>query len=284
MSKPTGPKIQQDSKNKHLQQLLVYQEVNELITSDDTTENILLSVLQHILNSFDYCAAQIYQLSPSNEDLWLYLELGPGSKPVTQNTDIFSINEQNIISDTLRENEPIYIPDVSVGPYSYYAHNDDTLSGSELALPLRFGQEMLGVLRVESNEIEEFDTPDIRFFSGLANLLASVISNNRKIRRLKDSIGEIQTLYHLQYQDTLEQSQTGRTKSKTYQYDKHIVTKTDGLSSAAKLQIDTPDVQSSITTIQNYDNKELIAPIQLNGEVLGVLGIEAGSEMTEWRP
>lgn len=283
MRKTINPNIKQDSQKKHLQQLAVYQEVNELIASEETIENILLTIFRRILNGFDYCAAQIYQLSPSNEDLWLYLELGPGSKPVTQNRDIFSVNEQNIISDTIHKNEPIYIPDVSKGPYSYYMHSeDDTIAGSELALPLKFGQKSLGVLRVESNQQEAFDTEDSRFFSGLANQLASIISNNRKIQQLQDSIGEIQTLYHLQYQETIEQSQTVNKKSESYQYDKNTVTRADDLPDITSLTIHTPGKQSDITITQNKDNRELIAPIQLNGEIFGVLGIEGDIDTEEW--
>jgi GAF domain-containing protein len=145
-----------------------------------------LSALHHLLHTLDYQAGQIYRLSPTGNDLWLYLELGPGTKPVTQNKDIFSIDESNIISDTARECKPIFVPNLNEGPYSYYSENENETESqikSELAIPIQHGQpaeqELLGILRLQSNKPDYFDQADISLLSSLASLFASTIKNTQ---------------------------------------------------------------------------------------------------------
>ena len=87
---------------RYAHQLEVIEEINQIIGSNEQTETALLAALHYLLHTLDYRAGQIYRMAPTGSDLWLYLELGPGTKPVTQNKDIFSIEEQNIISDTAR--------------------------------------------------------------------------------------------------------------------------------------------------------------------------------------
>src|ERR1044071_3175537 len=84
---------------KHSYQLSVLQKVNLFIASEDSTENILLSVMRYLLDALECFAAQLYRLSTSDDELWLYLEVGSGTKLVTQTIDIFSIEEINIVSD-----------------------------------------------------------------------------------------------------------------------------------------------------------------------------------------
>lgn len=261
-------------------QFTVLQEVNRLIAADWPTEKTLLAVLQVLIDTFEYRAAQIYQLSPSNDDLWLYVELGPGLKPVTPTTDIFSVDEKNIISDTIRGDAPICIADMSNGPYSYYQNEANAAISSELTVPLKFGVEALGVLRLQSSHLNGFDTKnDVPFFLSLGNLLGLTIRNNRQIQGLQDSIQEIKTLYHF-YQEQLEQYESDSSKRATgYQYHKNTVSKADGL-----LQHISPGLEerSGITTIEGDDFKELVAPIQLNGETIGLLGIENSPTQAGW--
>ncbi len=274
----------QNSANKQPRQLAVFNQVNRLMASAESAENILQAALRYLLDALPYDAAQIYQLAPSNKDLWLYLELGSGSKPVTQNVDIFSVEEQNIVSDTIRNDHYIYVPNVGNGPYSYYQQSKaDVVINSELTVPIKFGNKPLAVLRVQSHKPDAFDTEDINFFVSLTSLLAAVIHNNRQISQLNDSIQEIKTLYHLHYQDDVAPRPARRKNLTGYQYDRRDirqiedVTRFSGLA-ASQLQ----ESASSITTIEKNGSKEVIAPIQLNGETIGLLGIEDILEGNNW--
>ncbi|GAB4424892.1 MAG: hypothetical protein Kow0031_04160 [Anaerolineae bacterium] len=263
------------SEDKRLLQLEVLQQVNALISSDEPTEAILQAILEVLVTRLGYSAAQIYQLTATEKDLWLYLETGHGRKPVTQTIDIFSVDEINIISDAVRQRKPVLIADVSSGPYSYFAGDEDEISGAEAALPLRFGSTNLGVLRVQHPEAHGISPADLANLEGLARLVATTIRNNRTIERLQDSIQEIKTLYTVQYQNRLEQQQRAATHRPAlgFEYNGEEVAPTR----SSPLP---PDELPAITTRQQNGHHTLLVPINLHNETIGVLGLEALADAT----
>jgi GAF domain-containing protein/CheY-like chemotaxis protein len=250
-------------------QLTLLQEANQLIASQVAVEQLLTTILRRLLDVLDYRAAQIY-LASTGASLWLYLEVGQGAKPVTQNVDIFTFDEHNIVSDAARYAKSIYIPNTYQGPYSYHGQSaDERPLGSELATPLKSRQRVLGVLRVQAGQVDAFDEEDIDFLANLASLLAATISNNQTIQQLQDSIQEVRTLYSLQHKDTKQA--TKREQPLGYQYDRHEVTPIDHLPS-----INSPSAegQTGITASLKDEPTDLIAPIQLYGETIGLLEVE----------
>ena len=271
---------------KFVRQLEVMQEINQLIGSDEKVEAVLESALHHLLHTLDYQAAQIYRLSLSGQDLRLYLEIGSGSKPVTQIRDIFSIEEENIVSHAIRQGEPIYLPDINEGPYSSYPSAPaklETAINSELAVPLKCGQNLWGVLRVQSNKLDDFDKIDTTFLGSLAGLLASAIKNTQTVQQLQDDLQQMKILYNLQRREDLsKQSQTaGKKSSLGYQYNRTIIAEANDLSTSAQWALAKEQVGVS-TTQENSGGRELVMPIKLYGETIGVIGVEETLEGKEW--
>jgi len=72
--------------------------------------------------------------------------------------------------------EPVLLADVR-GDERYYACDPDTRS--ELCVPLRVGERIIGALNLESHRIGAFSEDDLRLLSTLAGHLAAVIENAR---------------------------------------------------------------------------------------------------------
>ncbi|MCP5078097.1 MAG: GAF domain-containing protein, partial [Psychromonas sp.] len=281
----TSPSPHHLTKQKSNDYLNILQEVNHLIAADETTETILSTALSHLLNPLGYYAAQIYQLSTPDYDLWLYLEHGNGTKPVTQMVDIFSLNEENIISDTIRNDTTIYIPDIEQGLYSYYTQDKSTpIIKSELTIPLKFANNFLGVLRIQSDNLDGFAPEDINYLASLANLMATTIKHNRSIQQLENNLQEIKILYSLQHEKGLTQTrQANKAKSISgYQYDDNSIIQPYDLHQTANSVINNG--KTEISTHQEDNLTELVAPIQLHGETIGVLGLEDIVNENIWTP
>jgi GAF domain-containing protein len=269
---------------KYARQLEVLQEVSQAINSDQKTETVLEAALHHLVHTLDYQAAQIYRLSPLGKDLWLLLECGVGTKPVTQTPDLFSIDEDNIVSHALRSDEVIYLPDINSSRYSY----DPQIQGespavikSELAIPLQAKQNELGVLRVQSKKLDGFDKTDTTFLGSLAALLAAAIKSSQTVQRLEDELHEIRILYNLQRQEDLSQRSpaTGKQSRPGYAYDRSAISEVGQLSSLAQQALAKEQIGASI--IQEGPMREVVTPIKLYGETIGVIGIEENSDSTE---
>lgn len=263
---------------KYARQLEVIQEISRNISSGEKMELILETALHYLVHLLGYQAAQIYRLSPSSKDLWLFLEYGPGSKLVTQNPDIFSVEEDNIVSHAVHQGEVIYLPDISEGPYSFYspAQLGEILTTvkSELAIPLHSGQECVGVLRIQSKSSDGFDKIDMAFLTSLAALLASAIKNSQTIQRLQDDLQEIKILYNLQRQEDLNQrgQLTGKKALLGYEYDRTAISEVEQPSPS--VQVALAKKQIGVSTTQDGAHTELLTPIKLYGETIGIIGIE----------
>jgi signal transduction histidine kinase/putative methionine-R-sulfoxide reductase with GAF domain len=101
--------------------------------------------------------------------------------------------DQGIIGRTFRTAQRQYVPDVSIDP--------DYVSGhpairSELAVPLRRGERMLGILDAASDQLAGFTADDILLAESLAEAIALALDNARlyaEIRRYAADLGALYT-------------------------------------------------------------------------------------------
>lgn len=99
-----------------------------------------------------------------------YSGFGDGPKLVRRN---LGVGIPGIVAQT---GETIMLGDVRKHE-AYHACDDDALS--ELCVPLRAGEKVLGALNLESRELGAFDDEDLRLLTILANNLAIVIRNSQ---------------------------------------------------------------------------------------------------------
>lgn len=260
--------------------LSILENVNRLAASDETPQSVVSLILTQLLDVLDFTAAQVYQLSPSNQDVWLYLQQGSGTKPVAQSADFFSVDEENIVSDVIKNGALIHIANTLEGPYAYYVQNEANESaGSELAVPLKFKDDIFGVLRVEKKQPNAIDQADINFIGNLASLISTTIKNARTIQYLENDLQEIKLLYSIQHEKDLSQKE--RSKAAVgYQYDKTDITEITRLPTAAQSAV--TQKHTGISTIKDNNSRELVAPILLHGDTIGVLGLEDIVSDEEW--
>jgi len=95
--------------------------------------------------------------------------------------------EKGIIAAVARSGDPLYVPDVREDP-RYVAVRATTRS--ELAVPLKAQEHVIGVLSVESAELDTFSPADARLFSTLAAQAAVAIENARLHEQARQEITE----------------------------------------------------------------------------------------------
>lgn len=273
---------------RYAHQLQIIQDISRLTGSGEPTEFILTQALQQLRYPLGYQAAQIYRLSPHSKDIWLYIEEGQGSKPVTEFKDIFSIDEKNIVSDAARLSKVIYMPDMRKGPYAYSGrHEKDHPISSEIAIPLQVGRtppdtEILGVLRVQSTALDDFDDTTISFLNSLACLLSATIKSNQTIDQLANDLQEIKILYNLQRKEDITNHLAidHHQEAVGYEYTKNDFRVSTELSPGARLALNQEQIEARV--IQSEDGCELVVPIQLYGETIGILGVESDPDNEGW--
>jgi GAF domain-containing protein len=143
--------------------------------------------------------------------------------------------------------------------------NNPDLAGiqSELALPLKSGDEIIGVLDIQSTEPNDFTEDDVSILSILADQVAIALQNARLFdesqRALREANVESLQASKRAWQDYGEVIQT-----KGYRY--------DGIKSEP-----LKDTRSS-----NPENDALSIPVQLRGQTIGRLRLNAADPSRQW--
>jgi signal transduction histidine kinase/ActR/RegA family two-component response regulator len=148
-------------------------EVGRSVGRAEALEDVLEDILRVIHVRLGYRNAAI--LMPDDAGGTLYVRASVG-----YHTNLASIRlpvaGDSVTARVLRMGESVNVPDVRVDP-GYVAGSDDIRS--ELALPLRFGDVMLGVLDVESDRLSAFGPDDERLLAAVAGQAAMVLQNAR---------------------------------------------------------------------------------------------------------
>jgi len=86
--------------------------------------------------------------------------------------------------------QSLLVSDVTKNPI--YQPIADWIAGSEMCVPLREGEQILGVIDVESQRKNAFSPNDLLVLEALAGILSSVISNVGQYEKLQATVNQLQ--------------------------------------------------------------------------------------------
>ncbi len=139
---------------------------------------------------------------------------------------------------------------------------------SELALPLRVGTRVIGVLDVQSTEPAAFTTEDEENLQLMADQLAIALENARLLEQMQSVVQELEALY----QDYSRQGWArvmARVQALAYEYDRVSV------YAATPFPV-PPDLRAagvSYTRARDAGQELLMQPLRLGRELIGVLSL-----------
>jgi GAF domain-containing protein len=149
---------------------------------------------------------------------------------------------------------------------------------SEMALPLVSGEEVVGVLDVQSEQPSAFTHQDMIVMSTLADQVTIAIENARRFTETRHALDEARAFYS-QYLRQSWQQVPLEAKAVGYQYRNTMV-------APIAVLLDFPEIHSAIKTgervIHTDKNPALALPLKLRGEVIGVLDIRSAKPSYQW--
>ena len=154
----------------------------------DTTINLVKEVLGH-----KYCA--ILLLDKETKELQQTAYLGYSKR--LMNGLRLSVDGEGVTAWTAREGKATIVPDVSKDK-RYMRVFDDVRS--EMVAPLKVGDEVMGVINVESTQLDAFSENDLRLLSALASYLAISVKNSLLFKDLAETKAEVER-WNLELED-----------------------------------------------------------------------------------
>jgi len=170
------------------------QTVAEVSTAASTTLDpnaLLAQVVELTKANFDLYHAHIYLLNEAGDTLVLAAGAGEaGAQMVTQGWQIAANSETSLVARAARTKEGFIVNDVQAAP-DFLPNPLLPDTRAELAVPLIAGEQVLGVLDVQSDEVDHFTQQDVTIQTTLAGQIATAIENarlfqeTRQVDRLK---------------------------------------------------------------------------------------------------
>ncbi|MQY77134.1 MAG: GAF domain-containing protein [Spirochaeta sp.] len=149
-------------------------EITQAVGSSLDPDDVLRMILQELKKVIDYQGGAILLIDEKERLLYVRMLEGYGkdAKLVTLPLD----SDKGITVEVARTGEPLYVPDVSQDERYI---NIGINTGSELAVPLKIKERVIGILNVETDKIDAYSKEDLRLLTTFANQSAVALENAR---------------------------------------------------------------------------------------------------------
>lgn len=148
----------------------IAQKLSSILDRDELLEEILKVVVE----SFGYLNLAILLVDPKKHEL--YLKAAHGFPDETIKNSRIKIAEEGITGWVARTGQPLVVGDVKKDPRYVMGIRE---CRSEVAIPIKFKGEIIGVLDAESDRLFAFGQKDVRLLSQLASHTAVMLENSR---------------------------------------------------------------------------------------------------------
>ncbi len=143
-------------------------------------DKLLDRILKVIVNSFGYLNCAILLLDEKEDELYFKAAQGY-PEDIIRNVRI-KVGQEGITGWVAKTGQPLVVADVSKDPRFIRGRTD---SMSEIAVPLKIGDKIIGVIDAESDQLSAFSQKDVRILSQLASQIAVAIENSRLFQEEK---------------------------------------------------------------------------------------------------
>ena len=246
-------------------QLDVLAKVASSVASLQDVEELLPDITKTISESFDFYHTGIFLLSDDKEFAVLRAANSKGGQAMVARKHQLRIGGEGIVGFAAEQRIARIALDVG-DDATYFDNPDMPDTRSEMALPLIFGDELIGVLDVQSREPNAFSNEDIDVLSTLANQVAVAIQNARLLKKSQDQLKVLDASFR-RYISNEWQQYAKQTNVIGYR------------ASDSGLEPITVDQKEAVSKNGNHSIQK--TPIILRGATLGSLNIDMGEGSEE---
>lgn len=186
------------SLQRRIEQIETVAEVGRVVSSILDTSQLMVQLVDLIRNRFGYSFVHLFLVQKEKGTLVYRAGSGEKSKVLQKQGLSFRIDDEaGIIPWVARTGKTWVANDIHQDPHYRPSELPPVVTQSEMAVPIVFGEELLGVLDVQSDEPFAFDEDDEFVFEALADTVAVAIRNatlyqsERWRRQIADSLREV---------------------------------------------------------------------------------------------
>jgi len=226
-----------------------------------------------IRDRFNLYHTGIFLLDDKNEFAVLSASPTEAGHKMLENNHKLRVGEQGIVGRVAASGEPRIALDTGVDPVFF---NNPLLPAtrSEMALPLKSNEGIIGVLDIQSDQPEAFTQDDIAIMQVMADQLATAIERTRLIHMAETNLRELEeTASGFTKQSWMKFERTAH-QADGYKYDNIRLEPINKVSEEAEIALETGRTHIS-ELLDNTSNtgQSVAIPIRLRGHTIGVVSI-----------
>lgn len=222
--------------------LTITSRMGQAIAARTDLNELLQSTINLIRDQLGYYHAQVFLLDDLGKNAVLRASMGEAGKEMLARAHHLAVGSRSVVGQAAGRRVPALASDTA---HAEFWRPNPLLpdTRAELAMPLIFGDEVLGVLDIQSTDTDAFDEHTIGVLEIVADQLAVAIHNAQLLREkdelLAASVELTQTLTEEQWEDyTRQRREAG---SLGFQYDLSAVRPLDdGGSNGSTAQVKLP--------------------------------------------
>jgi GAF domain-containing protein len=245
-------------------------EVTQAITSIRDLQELLPRIASMISESFGFYHVGVFLLDEVNEYAVLTATNSEGGRQMLARNHRLRVGEQGIVGNVTHTGIPRVAMDVGKDAV-FFDNTELSDTHSEMALPLRSGNQIIGALDVQSAEQGAFTDEDVQMLSLLANQVSLAIENARLFEETRRALAESEAVSRQAIREAWaklpdEQRLLG------YRYK---------LTGAAPLSqpLDLSENDTTPVKAGQTETSRIVVPIELRGEAIGSLIVQTPSTM-----
>ncbi len=160
------------------EQMAAVAEINLALTSILDLEELLKEIVNVIHDRFSIPLVHIYTVHTGRRKIIFQAGSGKRAEKLKINSFAFDLDSPlGMIPNVARTGKSMLANDVSQEPLFKPSRNAPNETKSEMTIPLKFGENVLGILDLQSNETDKFNQSQLDLFEGLAAGIALSIRN-----------------------------------------------------------------------------------------------------------
>ncbi len=258
--------------------LTITAEIGRAVTFQRDPRDLMNEIVELIRQRFGFYHAQVFLVDDQGVNANLVASTGRAGRELLARHHALEVGSHSVIGQVTSRGEPIVASDTEAAGIVHRRNELLPDTRSEMALPMRIGDRVIGALDVQSVAPNAFDEDVVAVFQIMADQLAIALEN----RRLQNQLAEVQTQLA-----TLEHRLTGEAWDVYRQSRKESAPL--GFVVSGKLiephHDDTPAPMSEairsgrlIARDSGDGEISLAVPIRVRGEVIGAFGF-SGEEL-----
>ena len=254
-------------------------QVARAATTNQVLETLLPRLSELISRQFDFYHVGIFLLDEQREFAELTATNSEEGMRMLARGHKLGIGQSGIVGYVSATGKPRIALDVEADS-AFFNNPDLPNTRSEMALPLRVADEVIGVLDVQSIVSKAFEQEDIEVLSTLADQVSIAIQNSRTYETMQELLTQAQHTSGSFLEDSWRVLQS-QDESIGYQL-------TENKLKSLTKPITSAQIRKAITTqetvMESGENATLAIPIRLRNEVIGIMNIHVQNDAHDWDP